>query len=345
MFSARHGHTRNTSVGVERKYKLEEDMQKSMNSHLRPLPVYERENVFNEWGAVIKHQDEIDRELRRQQEEKLRERQKNYKMQLDMQYHEHLSKKKGAISEQAKREEDMLNQYQRDLEDKRRQEDEKRNQLLNEQKTAAFHSMNEMNTIKQQQQSIRDMERELYSNKMKMQEELERKRKQEEKEKLKNDQANYSRILQIQAKSKLDKMYSEKVADKHFSEAEKIELSKQEAQRNRFFDKLSKIQEANDLKQKKLREYMEQDPKELRSKQDEVNYLRNIEIAERKNFMKDQQIKSKKDQDQATTSQALAQQLQERELQQQNLKMQENAIARHYMNEADKYRQELEDEK
>jgi hypothetical protein len=343
--SARNGQTRNTSVGVERKYKLDEDMNKSMKSHLRPMPVYERENVFNEWGAVIKHQDEIDRELRRQQEEKLRERQKNYKMQLDMQYQEHLNKKKGAFSEQAKREENMLKQYQRDLEDKRKQEDEKRNQIVNEQKTAAFQSLNEMNSMKQQQQSIRDMERELYSNKMKMQEELEKKRKQEEKEKYRHDQANYSRILQIQAKSKLDKINSEKVADRHFSEAEKVQLNKQEAQRNQFFNKLNKIQEANDLKQKKLREYMEQDPKELRSKQDEVNYLRNIEVAEHKNLMKDQQMKSKKEHDQVTASQGLAQQLQEKELQQQNLKIQENAIAHHYMSEADKYRQELEDDK
>lgn len=58
-------------------------------------------------------------------------------------------------------------------------------------------------------------------------------------------------------------------------------MNKVEDQRSQFFDKLNKIQERNDLKQKKLQEYMEQDPKELRSKQDEKNYLKNMEIAEK----------------------------------------------------------------
>lgn len=123
-------------------------MNNSVGSHVRPMPVHERENVFNEWGAVIKHQDEIDREMRRQQENKLRERQKNYKMQLDMQYQEHQNKKKGSMSEMARKEEDMLKQYQKSLEEKRKAEDDKRSQLMNQQKEAAFQSINEMHNIK-----------------------------------------------------------------------------------------------------------------------------------------------------------------------------------------------------
>jgi len=44
---------------------------------------------------------------------------------------------------------------------------------------------------------------------------------------------------------------------------------------------LSKIQETNDLKQKKLQEYMMHDPKEMRSKLDEANYMKNLELAEK----------------------------------------------------------------
>ena len=35
----------------------------TINPSRRPMPINDRENVFNEWAAVIKHQDEIDREV------------------------------------------------------------------------------------------------------------------------------------------------------------------------------------------------------------------------------------------------------------------------------------------
>ena len=65
--TARPGHARNASASAG-------SVNQIMN--VRPLPVHEKELVFNEWGAVIKHQDEIDREIKRQQDDKLRERQK-----------------------------------------------------------------------------------------------------------------------------------------------------------------------------------------------------------------------------------------------------------------------------
>lgn len=344
--SARPLHSRNASASVmQHNNSYKNDPNMTLNPNIRPLPVHERENVFNEWGAVIKHQDEIDRELRRQQEEKMRERQKNYKMQLDMQYQEYLSKKKGSMSELARKEEEILKQHQKELDEKMRMEDQKRNQIMDQQKNAAFQSLNEMNTMKKQQQTIRDMERQLYYDKMKRQEELENQRKREEKEKQKNDQANYSRILQLQQKSKVDKAMNERMADKRFSEAERQQLNKQEDARNQFFQKLNKIQEVNDMKQKKLQEFMEQDPKEMRSRLDEANYLKSIEVAQKRNQVKDIESKSKKESDQISNYRSLAQQLQERQLKEENIKMQENAIANYYMKEADKYRQEVEEEK
>lgn len=185
--SARPLHSRNASVSVmQHNNSYKNDLNQTLNpNNIRPLPVHERENVFNEWGAVIKHQDEIDRELRRQQEEKMRERQKNYKLQLDLQYQEYLSKKKGSISELARKEEQVLKHHQKVLDDKMRLEDQKRSQLIDQQKNAAFQSLNEMSSMKKQQQSIRDMERQIYYDKMKRQEELENQRKIEEKEKQK----------------------------------------------------------------------------------------------------------------------------------------------------------------
>ena len=249
------------------------------------------------------------------------------------------------FSEQAKKEDELLKQYQKGLEDRQKFEDDKRSQILNQQKNAANESINEMNIMKKQQKSIRDMERELYSNKMKQQEELENKRKMEEKSKLKNDQQNYSKILQIQHKTRLDQKINEKQADRRFFEAEKEQLAKQDEQRNMFFEKLSRIQEVNDRKQKKLQEYMEQDPKEIRSKQDEINYLKNMEIVERKNQVKEAEEKNKKQYNQVSNHQSLANQLQEKELQKRNIRAQEQAIASYYSKEADKYRMEIEDEK
>jgi len=97
----------------------------------------------------------------------------------------------------------------------------------------------------------------------------------------------------MQQKARQDQMISEKLADRQFWEAEKARLEKDEEQRNKFFEKLLKIQENNDIKQKKLQEFMEQDPKEKRSKIDEINYLKNIEIAEQKGKIKEMEMKSK----------------------------------------------------
>jgi len=33
----------------------------------RPLPIRPKEKIFNEWAAVLQHQDEIGRELKMQQ--------------------------------------------------------------------------------------------------------------------------------------------------------------------------------------------------------------------------------------------------------------------------------------
>lgn len=266
-------------------------------------------------------------------------------MQLDMQYKDLMNKKKGSLSEIQAKEDQILRLYQKDLEEKQRAEDDKRNQILNEQKSAATNSINELSVMKRQQQNISDMERQLYYNKLKQQEELENQRRMELKEKSKVDQENYSKVLQMQHKSKLDQKITEKQADRRFFEAEKQELEKLDAKRNKFFEKLSNIQKVNDIKQKKLQEYMEQDPKELRSRQDEVNYLRNMQAVEKNNLKKDLEVKSKKVYNQEDNFNSLSNQLQEKELQKRNVVAQENAIANYYQKEADKYRQELDEQK
>ena len=122
---------------------------------------------------------------------------------------------------------------------------------------------------------------------------MEKRKRIEDKERQRDEQTNYSKILQFQHKSKLEKINEERMADKLYSEAEKLKLEREDDQRAKFFNKLSKIQENNDIKQKKLQEYMEQDPKEIRSRQDEINYLKNIETADKNDKKKDIASKSK----------------------------------------------------
>ena len=64
-----------------------------------------------------------------------------------------------------------------------------------------------------------------------------------------------------------------------------------------------------------------------------------------KGQLKEHEEKSKKNNNQILNSNSLANQLKEKQFEKQNIRVQEKAIAKQYMQEADKYRQELEDEK
>lgn len=72
----------NTStVGVDRK--------------VRALPLHNTEDVFNEWGALLRHQDEIDIKIQKENYEKMKLRQQNYKAELDKQYQQLVNRRKG----------------------------------------------------------------------------------------------------------------------------------------------------------------------------------------------------------------------------------------------------------
>lgn len=52
----------------------------------RSMPIHNKEEVFDEWGAIIRQQDEIDHEIDRLNKKQLR--QINYKQELDKQMNE-----------------------------------------------------------------------------------------------------------------------------------------------------------------------------------------------------------------------------------------------------------------
>ena len=72
------------------------------------MPIHNTEEVYNEWGAVIKKQDEIDQEILRRESEKNKLRQKNYRAELDRQLYEVNQRKQGGSLAARQREEQML---------------------------------------------------------------------------------------------------------------------------------------------------------------------------------------------------------------------------------------------
>ncbi len=59
----------------------------------RHLPVKQKEKVFNEWGAVMVHQDELDAQRKKEDMNVAKLRQSDYKAELDRQRNEFQSKR------------------------------------------------------------------------------------------------------------------------------------------------------------------------------------------------------------------------------------------------------------
>lgn len=70
---------------------------------VRPLPLHTKEDVFDEWAAIVRYQDEIDNKIHKDNyEKKMKLRQATYKLELDKQYKELQDKKKGYLGQQHK---------------------------------------------------------------------------------------------------------------------------------------------------------------------------------------------------------------------------------------------------
>lgn len=124
----------------------------------RPMPIYERENVFNEWAAVIKHQDEIDKEMNRLRAQKRRERQIKYKEELDNQHYEVVQKRKGALSEELAKEENLRKVQQRVQQEKDMRADRDKMDKLRTMKEDAINSIVERKERLRHDEMLRQFE-------------------------------------------------------------------------------------------------------------------------------------------------------------------------------------------
>lgn len=70
----------------------------------------------------------------------------------------------------------------------------------------------------------------------------------------------------------------EKDKDKAFAQSELNQIDKDEKRRQEFFDKLHKIQDANDQKHQLYLKYLQTDPAVSAMVKDEQNYIKNMEM-------------------------------------------------------------------
>ena len=196
--------------------------------------MHNTEDVFNEWGALLRQQDEIDQKNQKENYEKLKMRQKNYKAELDKQYQELINKRKGFYGDLAKKEEENIKFQEQKTENRFKQEETKKMKLKNEQKYDAITGFTELQIKKQQDERMREMERETNREKVLREEKLLNDQKAQSKIKRVQDGSEYFNVLQMQIKEKQKKVLQDKETDKYFIQAETNKLNKEEQSRSRF---------------------------------------------------------------------------------------------------------------
>jgi hypothetical protein len=198
---------------------------------VRPLPLHTKEDVFDEWGAVLRRQDEIDSKIQQDNYDKMRLRQVNYKMELDKQFQEQQNKKKGAMGHLNKKEEDLLKYQEHLVDQKIKQEDVQRNRMVLNQKSDALVGLNDLQTKKRQDQMMRDMERDMHKEKLLKDQMVQERQRRSNIDKKKLEENEYHNMLGMQAKEKQMKLLQDKEADKHFAHAEAVKLNNDENNR------------------------------------------------------------------------------------------------------------------
>lgn len=181
-----------------------------------------------------------------------------------------------------KKEEENLKYQERAIEQRAKQEEASKMRVKNEQKLDAIAGYTEVQVKKQQNERMRELEREMNREKAIREEKAQSDMKLQSIQKRKQDGSEYRDVLALQMKEKQKKAVQDKESDKFFVISEAKKLNNEENARNNFFNKLKKYQSDNEIKHKSLLRYMSQDSIAQSSKKDESSYLRNIQLQEKK---------------------------------------------------------------
>lgn len=210
------------------------------------------------------------------------------------------------------KEEDLLKYQEKLVDQKIKNEEIQRQRMMQNQKSDAQAGLTELQTKKKQDQMMRDMEREMHKEKMLKEQMLSEKNRRNNLEKKRNGESEYHNLLNMQAKEKQMKLRQDKESDKQFAIAENAKMDYDEQNRNRFFNKLKDIQSKNDEKHHRLLKFMEQDATVISAKRDEKNYIKNIELGEKKAVRKEFSEKQNKAHSLVDNFDILGKQLQEK---------------------------------
>ncbi|CAI2362352.1 unnamed protein product [Moneuplotes crassus] len=320
--------------------------EKLVPNSKRHLPINVRNGVFDEWAAIVKHQDEIDREIKRLQDQKKRERQLKYRKDLDQQNSEFQSRKKGALNEEQRRLEEIVNLNIQRQKEKDEKEEKLKKEKLETLKNDTLTSIQEQKELKRYEEQMKKYQTELL------------KKKAYDEDRIFSKNKKFARVSKIEQESQYRKFLSQQVAEKQkifqqnvkkdaeFGLLERRKLEKEDQNRRDFFNNIKEIQLKKE-KAQNLAEFISQDPVSLKMKRDEDTYIRNIEIENEKALKRENGERNKRKLENLRNTQILNSQIKEKEAQRRALQQEAARIAESMAQEAKnqaEYQKKLEEQ-
>jgi len=278
----------------------------------RYMPVMPKKGIFNEWGAVLRHQDEMEREQERQEFQMNKVRQEEYRKSLENQIKYQQDQYVGMVSSHKGQDEEFVkDQWKREQKRIKKEESEvirKKQHAVN----IAKETMQNNQILRQQVQAVKQTENDVIRDQLIHSERQELKRMETQRATKKNNQTSMKHYLDQQTVMKNQQQHSLKSQDKIIAKLG-IEKEEQEAKRrNEYFERLQKFQDRNDLKTQSLIKYMKDDPKSLAETRDKKMYLEGIAQEQKKWEMRDNEENKRRQHDTEVLKSNLNNQINER---------------------------------
>lgn len=232
------------------------------NTNIRNfMPIIPKKGVFNEWGAVLRNKDEMDREMDRQESLRRKQQREEYRKSLENQIKHQKNSYYGQASSNLNHDQSFLkDQWNREqnFKLKEQSENEKKKQLaLN----MAKDNLQNISLHRQQDSAVKRAENELFRNHMMMTEREDHQRAETNRAMRLQAQTKLRQTLDQQMAFKDKEKYNLKLHEKEIVKLGEKKAEEQEEQRLKFFDKLKQFQDQNAHKVESLKKYIGSDPR------------------------------------------------------------------------------------
>ncbi|CAI2386807.1 unnamed protein product [Moneuplotes crassus] len=278
----------------------------------RYMPVLPKKGVFNEWGAVLRHQDEMEKEQERQEYAMNKLKQEEYKRSLQSQIMNHQAQYVGMVGSHKNQDQEFVqNQWRAEQERVKREHAEdinKKNQAIE----LAKESLQKAQILKRKDQAVKFAEDQAIRDQLRRQEEEELQRVQTKRATKLMDQEKMKQFLNVQKSMRTQKENRLREDDKMFA---KIGMEKEEQdslKRNDYFKKLQRFQDINDKKTANLIKYMQSDPRVSAEERDKKMYLQGIKAEEKRWQKRDNDERVRKQHDMEVLKAGLSTQINEK---------------------------------